>query len=452
MPLAVELETFPLHLAKWIAAADPVHDLPRWLPYARISALVFWWMLLGATYVGAGFWGGSQAARLAVALVACEPILLGHASLATTDMAFTASLLSLVVIFHLSRDNPSLLKRSFLCGLAVALTLLSKASGLVYIPVCLMALEAERLWSSGWRPGLSAAVWVRVVRSAGELILIGCLGMVLLLAFCPRALGAFTYQVHHQLEGHDLVFLLGAASPTGFWYYFPLALLIKLSLPVVGLVILVSVCRPGYCFNAPLLSAAALLVLSTTFRVQIGVRFVLPIAVLGIIGGSVAFIRWRMENMRTPMGPFGLGRFAWGLLLWSAVNAWVVWPNGICHTNELWGGTKNGYLALSDSNYDWGQGLKELAAWQRNHNQSPLNVWYFGKDPLLAEMPMQPVTLAEALTSQEVQEVNRGRFLAVSTSLLYGCGFLDPAARYLREIQPCGRTTTFLIYDFTKER
>jgi len=46
---------------------------------------------------------------------------------------------------------------------------------------------------------------------------------------------------------------------------------------------------------------------------------------------------------------------------WAALAAIAVWPNGICYTNEAWGGTPTGYLYLSDSNYDWGQDLRLLA-------------------------------------------------------------------------------------------
>ena len=45
-------------------------------------------MRLGRTFGGA--WGG----RLAVALVACDPNLLGHAALATTDIALVACMIS----------------------------------------------------------------------------------------------------------------------------------------------------------------------------------------------------------------------------------------------------------------------------------------------------------------------------------------------------------------------
>ena len=53
------------------------------------------------------------------------------------------------------------------------------------------------------------------------------------------------------------------------------------------------------------------------------------------------------------------------------------------------------------------------------------------------------------------QIVNTGktelRYLAVSTTLLYGYGSHCPAAGYLRSCRPVARTTTFLIFDFTRD-
>ncbi len=37
-----------------------------------------------------------------------------------------------------------------------------------------------------------------------------------------------------------------------------------------------------------------------------------------------------------------------------------------------------------------------------------------------------------------------------STTFTHGAFFDAPTGRYLRSREPCGRTTTFLIYDFTK--
>jgi hypothetical protein len=143
-------------------------------------------------------------------------------------------------------------------------------------------------------------------------------------------------------------------------------------------------------------------------------------------------------------------------LIWAASASVVAWPHGLTYANELWGGSEKGYLYLSDSNYDWGQGLPELARWHREHGSVPLAVWYFGTDPTLRALAVQDARLHDppVQSAAEVLERVRGHHLAVSTTLLYGA--YVPRVRQivleaLRERQPAARTTTFLIYDFTRE-
>ena len=93
--------------------------------------LVFWWLLLvysmrlGRTF--GGVWGG----RLAVALVACDPNLLGHASLATTDMLLVACMLVFVYHFyHCYRPDAGILRAAYSClACCTVWALTAKASG-----------------------------------------------------------------------------------------------------------------------------------------------------------------------------------------------------------------------------------------------------------------------------------------------------------------------------------
>ena len=61
---------------------------------------------------------------------------------------------------------------------------------------------------------------------------------------------------------------------------------------------------------------------------------------------------------------------------------------------DVRGGPEHGYLLLSDSNYDWGQGLKELARWQEKRaGPGPLAVCeYFGTDPAVDREQVRTAT------------------------------------------------------------
>ena len=122
-----------------------------------------------------------------------------------------------------------------------------------------------------------------------------------------------------------------------------------------------------------------------------------------------------------------------------------IWPDAVRYTNELWGDTDRGYLYVSDSNFDWGQGLPELAAWQREH-QVPVKVWYFGPDPRFPELERFDPRVDDPATG-----VPPGGYLAVGTTFLYG-GYSSGARPFvmaLRSQTPVAHTRTFLIFNRT---
>lgn len=447
MPLPGEVQTLPLRLAELVADVDPARDWLAWLPTARLGTIPFLWLLLWASYRLGSIYGGTWGGRLAVALVACEPILLGHASLATTDLAFTACLLALLAVFRGRRDDPAWTTRLVVPGAWVTLTILAKASALVFVPVCLALVELERLWSAGWRPHS----WRQMLMSMRDVALIGLMGVVLLFLVCPRAWRGLAYQIHQNMNGHGESYLLGAVSPDGYWYYFLAALTIKLGLPVLILLAATLLLRPRMWLNGPICAALGLLALTPSFRLQLGVRYVLPIAVLAMVGASAVFARfWSQQEVgwRKTLA----GAFATALMLGSFANAVAVWPNGICYTNELFGGTARGHLALHDSNYDWGQGLPELTEWQRRHPEAPLHVWYYGTDPNAQCPPFHAISFGPSWDGAAIESACGGGYLAVSTSITHGSFVDTPVGRYLNGLQSCGRTTTFLIYDFRESQ
>jgi hypothetical protein len=500
MPLPPDLDTLPLYLwERWHGVTfDPVRDLPELLPWARACTLVFWWLLLVyARLAGrslAGPWGG----RLAVALLACEPSLLAHASLATTDLAITACVLAFVYHFRAGRAG-GWFRRVGLPAFWFGACLLAKASGLVYGPLCMFVVEAERLARSGGFAGLRrgslwrrlGAAWAafRPLRSDGTWILLG--GLLLTFVYCgcdwkpqpsfvqwahklpegplasclvwlaenlrvfSNAGEGIVRQIKHNMHGHG-AYLLGRTDPRSLWYYFPVLLTIKLSVPLLLAPLVLAALRPRALLNWALVTAAVLLVVSLNFRVQIGVRLVLPLVALAGVGlGAAAAETYRTLGCglrrRLLAGALAAG------VLWTAGAAVRVWPQGLCYTNELWGGTAGGYRWVSEANYDWGHGLPELARWQRERGLPRIAIWYFGTDPTFDRLPLRhvPLHLLPLRGPEDVLAQVRGQYLAVSTTLLYGPAMdLDgyrQATRLLRARRPVARTSTFFIFDFTHE-
>src|SRR5207247_1923716 len=127
-------------------------DFQHFLPWARAATLVFWWLLLFYALRTGHYLAGPWAGRLATALIAFEPNLLAHAGLATTDLAVTACLLALVYQYRAGR-SAGWFRRLALPVLWFAATALSKASGVVFAPLVLLAVEIESFerWRSARR-------------------------------------------------------------------------------------------------------------------------------------------------------------------------------------------------------------------------------------------------------------------------------------------------------------
>lgn len=502
MPLPIDLFSLPIYLReRWLGVPFELpRDVESLLPWFRVPALVFWLLLLVyARLIGrrlAGPWGG----RLAVAFVACEPSLLAHASLGTTDIAITACTLAFVYHFRTGREA-TWPRRLLWPTLWYAAAVLAKASGLVFGPLCMIVLETERLARQGrlhFPTRGRLRDWCREtwrefepLRRDGKVIVGAGLGLVFLYCGCDwQPLPSFVAwakslpdgllgqmmvwlaehlrifsnagegllrQVSHNARGHG-VYMLERTGPSYFWYYFPVALTMKLSVPLLLGPLVVAVVRWRSLLNWAMLTAAVLFVFSLNCHVQIGIRLVLPLCALLAVGLAAALTSsvqesgsgWRRQV---------LGVSAAIAVLWPAAAAVAVWPNWLCYHNELWGGTARGYLRLSDSNYDWGQGVPELARWQQSHPDIPLDVWYFGTDPSIDRLPGRQVKL-HSLPIENCGDVLarvHGHFLAASTTLLYG-GYargddgkaMRIAAEFLRKQKPVARTTTFLIYDFTR--
>lgn len=508
MPLPVDWATLPLALAeRWRGVPwDPDVDMERILPWARGAALAFWWLLLlYAMRIGRRL-GGPWAGRLAVCLLACEPTLVAHAGLATTDVALTGCLLAFVYHFQAAREGGAAVGRWRGVGLPslwFAAAVLAKASGLFFGVLCMGAIEAERLVRTGalqCTPAFETyaaprmlrrlhVAWLALRPFRRHALQVTGLGTLLVFAYCgsdgrpqpsfvawarqlpdggtarglvwlaehlrifSNAGEGLVRQIVHNYRGHG-VYLLGQTARRALWYYFPVALTIKLSVPALLLPVAVAAVRPRALANWACVCAAALLGFSLGCRVQIGIRLVLPLVALGLVGVAAAAVN--AARARPGVASRILPAILTAGILATATAAAAVWPHGLCFTNRLWGGTSRGYLYLSDSNYDWGQGLKDLERWRARRGLSNLAVWYQGTDPARSNPALHETRLHEMPIAgpEDVVARVRGRFLAASTTLLYGAYGNTPAhqisAEFLRRQRPVARTQTYLIYDFTR--
>jgi len=191
-------------------------------------------------------------------------------------------------------------------------------------------------------------------------------------------LGAAIVQRHNE-SGHD-AYLLGDYRRTGWWYYFPVALLVKTPIPFLFLLVYwfaIVLRKREVDREAVAVSAAAVAVLAVclTSRINIGVRHILPIyPLLSILAGRAAILLWQRYRS-------ALGRLAVGLLFfWQAGTGIVAHPDYLPYFNKL--GGDHPELVLLDSNLDWGQDLIRLKKALKRWHVDELHIAYAGSADL----------------------------------------------------------------------
>ena len=317
MPLPVHVQALPMHL--WVRAVGPAPDSR--LPAARATNLLFWWLLLASAQRLGRRAGGRWAGRLGLLLVGFDPTALGHAALATTDVPVTAAVLTLADRFWAGQTAGGWWRRVVRPGLWFGAAVLCKGSGATYGLVVLAVGEAARLaagrrWAVPREWVASAAVAAAVAGIGGTVAVLYCgfdapaaSGAARLAAaghpadpwtvrfaavaswpVVPRAVTAGLFQLRHNAQGWGCV-VFGAWHPRPVWYYFPATLLVKLPVGVLALGLGLLLTRPRALATRPLVMAAVALVLVLPSRLPIGVRLVMPVMALGLIGLAAAAVR-----------------------------------------------------------------------------------------------------------------------------------------------------------------
>jgi hypothetical protein len=187
----------------------------------------------------------------------------------------------------------------------------------------------------------------------------------------------------HAITGHE-AYLLGKVSYTGWWYYFPVAFLVKtptgdlllfLLAVVTGGALLLSrgaraaVSKIGQMrIEWFVLAIPPLIYFATciTSKIDIGLRHLLPIYPFLFMGiGAILFSRNLPVSGRVHAAAVA------GIALVVAESA-VAYPNYLAFFNTPSGGMRNGSKYLVDSNLDWGQDIKRLARYIKESGNPPV--------------------------------------------------------------------------------
>ena len=134
---------------------------------------------------------------------------------------------------------------------------------------------------------------------------------------------------------------------------------------------------------------------------------------------------WRSSGSRRwPKDRTGLDAWPWVGLAAQALAVASIHPYELTYFNVLAGGPIGGRRILSDSNLDWGQGLKPLARLQRERPEfRDLTLYYFGDtEPARYGVAGRCYTVraADANSHLPAKLAPETTYLAVSASLQWG--------------------------------
>jgi hypothetical protein len=353
-----------------LAILDRSSSFSRTVFLMRLGNLPFF--LLGCLVVAvwARHYFGKATAVLALALFALLPAVLADAGLGTTDLSLGVCVGAAFLSTLFWAEEPTW-KRTAVLGISIALALLSKATALGYVPMT-VGLALLAYWVSR-RPSFRQ-LWQLARPRALPFASAMLIALVLMWAAYGFTFGVvpgrnfsmpaprFFIGMHdiftHVQTGHP-AFLLGESRSTGWWYYYPVALLVKTPIAFLILAALgICVClrkrtQPAYLF--PLAFCAGILAPAMNSRIDIGIRHIEPIWIgLSIIAalGLLQLIEWSRTRMAYAVA-------AGALVLWMIVSVVMDHPDYIAYFNAFAG--KHPENILVDSNYDWGQDLKLLA-------------------------------------------------------------------------------------------
>jgi 4-amino-4-deoxy-L-arabinose transferase-like glycosyltransferase len=351
------------------------------LASARHGELIFFFVLGLVVWAWSRRLTSDVGAAIGTAFLVTNPNILAHAGLATTDIACAATTTLALFAGVWWIDRPSW-QRSALFGAAIGAAIASRLSSIAFVGGPLVVCYLVRWWSTGSvrlvLPADDRPAHERARVNAGvSLAAIGIATSLVVWAVYRFAFGqmhaggmrvpapAFFSGVEtfflHGGSGHP-TYLLGTPSNRGWWYYFPVALLVKTPLPLllfsaIGAAGATAQLRRDRDWRAavPLVSAVTIVLISLSVRVNLGVRLVLPVyPLLAIVAaqGVAYLIRQQPRGER-------VSRIVAGAALASAAFiAMRAYPDDLAYFNMLAGAHPENVLV--DSNLDWGQDLYRL--------------------------------------------------------------------------------------------
>ena len=353
------------------------------------------------TFLWARRWFSEAAGFWAVLLLVCTSPILGHAGLATNDVACAAGAALALYQFLRWLEQPTT-ARCLWWGFATALAVLCKFSNIPFLGACYVVgfVFASRgaVRRRAAQAGLAACVVLFLMWATYRFTLIPLgtvygphpridsilstrpllhkvwdAAMATPLPLTQVMMGVRDLYRHNAL-GIDM-YLLGQWSQSGWWYFFPVVLAVKTP---IGLLLLAA-CGFGFVFRRfragpwqqvlTALFPIVILLVCMVSRIDLGVRHILPIyPLLAIVAGHAVTALFRYSRPAAAVAAL--------LVAWVVADSWRAHPDYLAHFNEFAGSHPETILCESD--LDWGQDLHRLSQRLKEKGIQEFSIAYFG--------------------------------------------------------------------------
>lgn len=428
-------------------------DADRLLFWSRIP-VVFLSLLLGLlVFQWAKELYGYPAGLLALFLYSFEPNIIAHSRLATNDLVLALFVFSTIYQFWQYSAAPSL-KSLTLTGILLGLALLSKFSAVMLLPILFLLVflaPAPKVSREGQSPSIATLKAARAIefirRKMMDLTFIFIIALGVLVFFYgahwKQYIRGFNDTLTHYQSGHP-AFLFGSYSTGGWWYYFPVAFLLKTP---ISLLIYIFVAALFFSFKKEkaeyflLIPVGVLVSAALLSHINIGIRHILPVyPFLIVLASSLTTARFSTPRFFSTC--FG------GLALWYLFSTLSIFPSYLAYFNEFVG-PKRGYQILVDSNLDWGQDLKRLKIFMDKKDMKQIYLSYFGTaDPCYYGIRFVYLPSSPTRCGQGVEDDTAG-FLAISATHLQSVYFpYKSSFEWLKQYEPIAQIGySIFMYD-----
>lgn len=377
--------------------------------------------------------GGLWAASFAGMFWAFSPAFLMNGTIISTDLSFACFFFGFFACLRNLGDR----KIDVFAGLCLGLAFASKYFAVSIIPITLLLLVLDRSLR-------------RKLDSWFLLVSVGFFTLALVYQFTNLDVfwTGLTDILGRSQQGRSS-FFMGKHGTQGWLLYFPALLLFKTPIPLlVGLLMsLIGLLRKKILVPVGLwIPPLAFFLVSCFSKVQIGHRHILVVYpflfVLAAMGLNSLF--QKKQWIYFP------------LFIWLGTQAVFARPNFLPYFNEFIGGAAEGYRYFTDSNVDWGQGLKPLGeGLSAEDKEKGIYLSYFGvADPHhygIRYLDIGSDTIVSR-TDDTIANLQPTK-LAISVTNLQGTYFADHAAfDWLKKYNPIQKFAhSIFLYDFSNQ-